>query len=108
MGDEIRDLDDVEAQAWAQTYSYAVEYREDAARRADECVRLLRERREKSAPRGVVLDIGTSYDAARHAERAKIAAWLRSESDDSLPSERAEAIALLDAASAIDRGEHDK
>jgi len=104
MSEPIRDLDDVEAQAWV----LALANSDCSTMAADECIRLLRERREKNAPRGVALDIGSSYDAARHAERKAIVAWLTNESHHCLPSEHREAIVLLEAAMSIERGEHDR
>lgn len=111
MGDEIRDLDDVEAQAWARAY-VNVEYMSDAAEVADECVRLLRERRGPVSAASVV-SLATRLAAAcgREAdavavERAKIATWLRNMSD--LDQWATSAGILLDLAISIDRGEHDR
>lgn len=111
MTDQIRDLDDVEAQAWATTYAAFADRSnspEVAAEEADECVRMLRERRAHASR----THTGTSsWDTSAHgrsAERAAVVAWLTNESHDCLPSERCEAIALLEAARAIERGEHDR
>ena len=100
MGDEIRDLDDVEAQAWARAY-VNVEYMSDAAEVADECVRLLRRRRRPAALR----DDPQIAEMAVERERAAIATWLRNMSD--LDQWATSAGILLDLAISIDRGEHD-
>ena len=128
MSDEIKDLDDVEAQAWA-TAMASPAYLDmlSRSRFADECVRLLRERRGPVSAASVV-SLATRLAAAcgREAdavavERTKIAAWLRAAADrvEVLPPERgeigdkwkhADAVAghLRITACAIERGEHDR
>lgn len=123
MTNEIRDLDDVEAQAWVSVCARL------GTRHADECVRLLRERRattharEASAvavedcaqdrvcatPPGCLRhwaercrELVRERDAAAVTERAKVAAWLRSHGaaySGSLSAQFAEA---------IERGDHDR
>lgn len=131
MSDDIRDLDDVEAQAWAMAFASGVRWAESYPGRpklfADECVRLLRERRGPVSAASVV-SLATRLAAAcgREAdavavERTKIAAWLRAAADrvEVLPPERgeigdkwkhADAVAghLRITACAIERGEHDR
>lgn len=120
MADEIRDLDDVEAQAWTTTYAAFADRSnspEVAAEEADECIRLLRERRRPSALR----DDPTIAEMARDHEREKVVAWLRAESErldgladalessgEQAPAERFSAFRLRSAAHAIDSGEHDR
>lgn len=98
MGDEIRDLDDVEAQAWATIYAaWSTFAHESAEGHADDGVRLLRERRRPSALR----DDPQIAEMAVERERAAIVAWLRAAvkvpgSMGDLPAD------------AIERGEHDR
>lgn len=100
MGDEIRDLDDVEAWAWATAFAAGVRWAESYPGRpavfADECVRLLRERRAQ--PEDKLARMGAEWvaDVAAAREREKIVAPLRG--FDSLTA----------TADAIERGEHDK
>lgn len=95
MSDPIRDLDDVEAQAWV----LALANSDCSTMAADECVRLLRERRLPSALR----DDPTIAEMARDHEREKVVAWLR---DPRMPSSRE--VAAREFAAAIERGEHDR
>lgn len=58
MADEIRDLDDIEAQAWARAYAAGAKWAADGYPNrppmfADECVRLLRERRAPPEDYGI-------------------------------------------------------
>ena len=105
MSDEIKDLDDVEAQAWALCLAGAP-YSDSklCATYADECIRMLRERRAKAAR----THTGTStWDTSAHgrsAERARIATWLRNLSD--LDQWAPDVGILLDLAVSIERGEH--
>lgn len=93
MSDPIRDLDDVEAIAWAlawpTVWAFSNRSCDVAAENADECVRLLRERR-RTRP----------HDGAERiilGEREKIVAWLR---------QRHRVAAMF--ADHIARGEHDR
>lgn len=116
MSDEIKDLDDVEAIAWAlawpTVWAFSNRSCDVAAENADECVRLLRERRGPVSAASVV-SLATRLAAAcgREAdavavERAKIATWLRNMSD--LDQWATSAGILLDLAISIERGEHDR
>lgn len=113
MSDPIRDLDDVEAQAWATIYAaWSTFAHESAEGHADDGVRLLRERRGPVSAASVV-SLATRLAAAcgREAdavavERAKIATWLRNMSD--LDQWATSAGILLDLAISIERGEHDR
>ena len=111
MADEIRDLDDVEAQAWAFVWAaLAASGDEVPSVNADECVRLLRERRATR-----VVESGGSEaidylreDAAtkgiaygRIEERKAIVAWLRE--PDNAGREHVD-----DLAYEIESGEHDR
>lgn len=118
MGDEIRDLDDVEAQAWATIYAaWSTFAHERAEGHADDGVRLLRERRRPAALR----DDPQIAEMAVERERAAIVAWVRAESvrldgeadaraSDSLyaKAERSCAFLLRSVALSIERGEHDR
>ncbi len=108
MSDEIRDLDDVEAIVWAlawpTVWAFSNRSCDTAAENADECIRLLRERRAKVAHTGT-----STWDTSAHgrsAERAKIATWLRNLSD--LDKWAPYAGILLDLAVSIERGEHNR
>lgn len=89
MSDEIRDLDDVEAQAWALAWAHSG----CSPKAADECVRLLRERRPSVASTVLVDD--AAY-RAKCAEHAAIVAWLRSVG------------VFARVVAAIERGEHER
>ena len=135
MSDEIKDLDDVEAHAWAAAMSAGLlscdatlpEVMADALTVADQVVQSLRERRAKPSA-ATMVSLATQLAAAcgREAnavavERAKVVAWLRAAADrvEVLPPERgeigdkwkhADAVAghLRITACAIERGEHDR
>lgn len=127
MSDPIRDLDDVEAQAWATIYAaWSTFAHESAEGHADDGVRLLRERRLQPAERAVSLATrlvsaeGRAVVAAA-VERSKVVAWVRAESvrldgeadaraSDSLyaKAERSCAFLLRSVAISIERGEHDR
>lgn len=109
MSDEIRDLDDVEALVWANMLALCwFRTQGDALVHADGLVRLLRERRQSARRAHSGASTWDTSAHGRSAERAAVVAWLLSESDDALPSERREGIALLEAARKIERGEHDR
>lgn len=95
MSDEIKDLDDVEAHAWVTAFAAGVGWAESYPFRmalfADECIRLLRERRAKPWREDPQI-----AEMARDREREKIVAHLRT--FDSLKA----------VADAIERGEHDR
>lgn len=108
MSDPIRDLDDVEAIAWFHAWCIAREREnaacDTAAENADECVRLLRERRGL-VPTASVVSLATRLAAGcgREVERAKIAAWLRAEHSRGRVSYPTDLLV-----EAIERGEHDR
>lgn len=105
MGDEIRDLDDVEAQAWATIYAaWSTFAHERAEGHADDGVRLLRERRGP-VPTASVVSLATRLAAGcgREVERTKIAAWLRAEHSRGRVSYPTDLLV-----EAIERGEHDR
>ena len=113
MSDEIKDLDDVEAQAWA-TAMASPAYLDmlSRSRFADECVRLLRERRGPVSAASVVslatrlaAACGREADAAA-VERAKIVAWLRLKDEEDTWAPNSSILGC--AADAIERGEHDR
>lgn len=116
MSDEIKDLDDVEAHAWAAAMSAGLlscdatlpEVMADALTVADQVVQSLRERRAKPSA-ATMVSLATQLAAAcgREAnavavERAKVVAWLRSTGAAYSGSLAAQ------YASAIERGEHDR
>lgn len=100
MTEEIRDLDDVEAQAWAMAYSSGARWAEGYPNRpplyADECIRLLRARRAPAEAKITRMGAEWLADVAAERERAAIVAYLRR--FDSLAS----------VADAIKRGEHER
>jgi len=99
MADKIQDLDDVEAQAWAFVWAaLAASGDEVPSVNADECVRLLRERRTPSALR----EDPQIAEWAVDIERQKIVAWLRAE------QARGRVAFPADLALDIERGEHDR
>ena len=121
MSDGIRDLDDVEAHVWAVAFAAGVGWMDSYPFRpavfADECIRLLRERRVAN-PWREDLQIA---EMAVDREREKIVAWLRAESErldgladalegsgEQAPAERFCAFRLRAAAFAVDHGEHDR
>ncbi len=119
MSDPIRDLDDVEAIAWAlawpTVWAFSNRSCDVAAENADECVRLLRERRQ--GPGTAAYAVRKAIELAQAAvrpiqpsteprdmfavgatiERAKVVAWLR---------QRHRVAAMF--ADHIARGEHDR
>lgn len=116
MSDEIKDLDDVEAIAWAlawpTVWAFSNRSCDVAAENADECVRLLRERRGPVSAASVVslatrlaAACGREADAAA-VERAKIVAWLRLKDEEDTWAPNSSILGC--AADAIERGEHDR
>lgn len=104
MTDEVRDLDDVEAQAWAAIYAaWSTFAHESAEGHADNGVRLLRERRAHASR----THTGTSsWDTSAHgrsAERAAVVSWLRKCGTWVGPRAQEHCASLADA---IERGEH--
>lgn len=95
MTNEVRDLDDVEAQAWATIYAaWSTFAHESAEGHADEGIKILRDRRASRASSVLVRD--AAY-RAKHEERKAIAEWLRAHGGD--PGAVADLIA---------RGDHDE
>lgn len=97
MADEIRDLDDVEAQAWATIYAHWSSFaHESAAGHADEGLRLLRQRRAPAEDKIARMGAEWAASVGAERERAAIVAWLRSVG------------VFAGVVDAIERGEHER